>query len=267
VSGILLIGEQINASRKSVRDALAREDKLYLQDLAKRQAEAGVDYIDINVGIGGGREHILMEWVVEAVQEVMDKSLALDTVDSRVLQAGLAKCKTKALVNSINGERERLSSFLPLLQEHGSPCIAMAIDERGILKEPWQRVELCKHILHEVEGYGIGMERIYFDPAVMPLAAEQDSGWVVLETLRLIKSQLPGAKTALGLSNISYGLPKRSLLNQVFLSMASLAGLDCVILDPLDEGLMFALKAGSALIGRERGCREYLRFYRRGGAK
>ncbi len=267
MKGLLLIGEKFNASRNSVREALKMRDRLYVQDLAQRQAEAGADFIDINVGLGTEEEPSLMEWAVEAVQEAVAKPLALDTADPRVLAAGLAKCRGTALVNSINGEKERLSSFLPLLREYGSSCIALAMDERGIPNEPRQGVEVCCDILKEAEKYGIGVERIYFDPAIMPIAAEQGSGWTALETLRLIKSELPGAKTTLGLSNISYGLPRRGLLNQVFLTMALAAGLDCVILDPLDEGLVSALEAGYAILGWDRGCREYLKSYRRGKLK
>jgi 5-methyltetrahydrofolate--homocysteine methyltransferase len=267
MKGLLLIGEKLNASDSSVREALERGDKAYIQVLAQRQAEAGADFIDINVGIGGEKETSIMEWVVEAVQEVVAKPLALDTVDHRVLAAGLAKCEGMALVNSINGEEGRLSSFLPLLQEYSSPCIALTMDEGGIPKEPPKRVEVCLSILKKVEKYGIDMERIYFDPAVMPLAADGNSSWTVLQTLRLIKQEIPGAKTALGLSNISYGLPKRSLLNQAFLSMALAAGLDCVILDPLDERLVSTLKASFALIGRDKGCREYIRAYRKGALR
>jgi 5-methyltetrahydrofolate--homocysteine methyltransferase len=267
MKGLLLIGEKLNASKGSVREALETRNRLYIQDLARQQAEAGADSIDINVGTGSEEEPSIMEWAVEAVQEVVDKPLALDTADHRVLAAGLAKCEGTALVNSINGEEERLSSFLPLLQRYGSPCIALAMDGRGIPKEPAERVEVCINILRQAERYGVGVERIYFDPAVTPLAVGEGSGWTALETLRLIKQNLPGAKTALGLSNISYGLPKRSLLNQAFLSMALVMGLDCVILDPLDERLVSILRAGCVLVGQDKGCKEYIKSYRKGRLK
>ena len=262
---ILVIGEKINASRRAVRQALASRDKHYLQDLAKKQADSGADFIDVNVGTGKPEEEVAhMEWLVGILQEVVDRPLAIDTADPEVLEAGLAKHRGLAMVNSISGEQRRLDFFLPLAEKYHASCIALAVDQRGIPERAEQRLEVCQLILRRAQERGIGKERIYLDPLVLPPSADPGQGLITLETLKLIKSNIAGAKTILGLSNISYGLPKRGLINRVFLSMCLATGLDSVILDPLDQGLLSVLKAAEALLGRDQYCRGYLRAYREG---
>lgn len=261
----LVIGEKINASRRDVRQALESRDTHYLQDLAKRQADSGADFIDANVGTGKPEDEAAhMEWLVGILQEVVDRPLAIDTADPEVLEAGLAKHRGLAMVNSITGEQRRLDSFLPLIEKYQASCIALAIDEGGIPETAEQRLAACQMILRQAQERGIDKERIYFDPLVLPLSADPGQGLIALETLRLIKSNIVGAKTISGLSNVSYGLPKRGLVNRVFLSMCLAAGLDSVILDPLDQRLLSVLKAAEALLGRDRYCKKYLRAYREG---
>ena len=262
---ILVVGEKINASRREIRQALEGRDKHYLQDLAQKQADNGADFIDVNVGTGKPEDEVAhMEWLVEIVQEAVDRPLAIDTVDPQVLEAGLAKHRGSALVNSISGEERRLNSFLSLAEKYHSSCIALAMGQEGIPKRAEQRLEVCQMILRRAQQWGIGKERIYFDPLVLPLSADPGQGLIALETLRLIKSNIADAKTILGLSNISYGLPKKALINRVFFSMCLAAGLDSVILDPLDRKLLSVLRAAEALLGRDQYCKRYLKAYREG---
>jgi 5-methyltetrahydrofolate--homocysteine methyltransferase len=262
---ILVIGEKINASAREVRQALERRDKHYLQGLAKKQADSGADFIDVNVGTGKPKEEVAhMEWLVEIVQEVVDRPLAIDTADPQVLEAGLAKHRGYAMVNSITGEERRLAPFLSLAKKHHCSCIALAMGQGGVPRGAEQRLEVCRMILGRAQEWGIDKERIYFDPLVLPLSADPGQGLIALETIRLIKSNIADAKTVLGLSNISYGLPKRALINRVFLSMCLAAGLDSVILDPSDQKLLSVLRAAEALLGRDQYCKRYLKAYREG---
>ena len=262
---LLIVAENINASRGRIREALEKMDKHYLQNVAKRQAESGAQFIEVNVGTGKAEEEIAhMEWLVEIIQEVVDRPLAIDTADPQVLEAGLAKHRGPAMVNSISGEQGRLDTFLPLIKRYDSSCIALAMDQRGIPKEAEHRLEVCQRILQTTEEWGIDREQVYLDPLVLPLSADNTQGLITLETLRLITSNMPGVKTILGLSNISYGLPQRSLVNRVFLAMCLAAGLDSVILDPLDRRLISVIRSAEALLSRDQHLRAYLKAYRDG---
>jgi 5-methyltetrahydrofolate--homocysteine methyltransferase len=168
------------------------------------------------------------------------------------------------MVNSITGEERRLAPFLSLAKKHHCSCIALAMGQGGVPRGAEQRLEVCRMILGRAQEWEIDKERIYFDPLVLPLSADPGQGSIALETIRLIKSNIAGAKTVLGLSNISYGLPKRALINRVFLSMCLAAGLDSVILDPSDQKLLSVLRAAEALLGRDQYCKRYLKAYREG---
>lgn len=259
---MIIIGELINATRISVKEALENKNKELLQDLAKRQVGAGADVIDVNVGIGKD-EPSLMEWAVNIIQEITDKPLAIDTVDPEVLKAGLGACKNQAWVNSISGEKERLNSFLPLIKKYNCHCIALAMDERGILPRAKQRLNVCKSIFKEAEKRNIDPQKIFFDPLVLPVGTDNIQGAVTLEVLLLLKrSQKFSFRTVIAVSNISFGLPRRTLLNQTFLAMA-VKNTDAVIINPLDKKMMATIMAGEVLSGKSLPGK-YIKAYRRG---
>lgn len=272
-----IIGELINASREEVKEALENKDKATLQKLARKQVEAGAGILDVNVGLGKPEEEpALMGWLVTALQEATNIPLCLDTDNTRVLEAGLKQCKKAPLVNSISVERKRLDAFLPLIKEYNVDCIALAIGGRKIPSQSSERLKICKRIFEEVVIRGTNKEKIYFDPLVTSVGADTNGPSVTLETLKGIKREIPKAKTVLALSNVSYGLPKRKLLNQVFLEMC-LPWTDAVILDPLDEDLMNFINtreisfdkedvevARKALRGDDEDCDEYIQRFSEG---
>lgn len=263
---MLIIGEKINATRKSVRNAIEERDVAFLQNLAKSQEESGADYIDVNVSTERGAKFDIesMEWAVEKIQEVVDIPLSIDSPDPKILEAGLRKCHKKAMINSITAEQEKLETILPLAKEFDAEIIALAIGEGGISSEAAGRLGACEKIAESAQKQGIALGKLYFDPLALTVSSDTCQGLITLETLKGIKSQFPEAKTTLGLSNISFGLPGRSLINRSFLLMAIYAGLDSAILDPSDKKLTSIIKAGEMLLGKDNYCMNYLKAYRKG---
>lgn len=266
VNTILIVGELINATRSAVKEAILNQNKEFIQDLARRQAEAGADYIDVNVATGNAdQEPADMEWAVEAVQEMTDRPLAIDSTNPEAMEVGLQKHKNgKPLLNSVSAEPGRLEPFLNLAQKYGTFLVALPIKDSGIPSRAEERIEVCKLIAQEAAQRGIKAEDIYFDPLVLPLGVDTKNPPTTLETISQVKSEIPGANTLVGLSNVSYGLPQRKLLNQIFLALCIQVGLDAALLDPTDKRTMAVLRATEALLGKDEMCMNYLRAYRKG---
>jgi cobalamin-dependent methionine synthase I len=265
---MLVIGERINASNHSVGEAIARGDGEFVAGLAQAQAAAGADYIDLNAGTArgdGDNETAVMEWLVEVVQRATDRPLTIDSESPGVIEAALRKYSGDSLmINSVTAEPSRLEPIGSLAASHGASLVALAMDEEGIPPTAEKRLAACDRIMAYLAGLGIAPERVFFDPLVIPVSVDTGQGLVTLETLEGIKSRYPAAKTVMGLSNISYGLPGRNLINRSFLVMAAYAGLDAAILDPLDTRIMSLLRVANLLTGRDPMCRGYLRAHRKG---
>lgn len=263
---MLIIGERINGAIKSVKKAIMERDADFLQNLAKSQKESGAQYLDVNVSTEGGRKFEIenMEWAVEKIQEVVDIPLSLDSPDPQVIEAGLRKCQKKSMLNSVTAEPERLEALLPLAKEFDSEIIALVMGEGGIPNNVAGRLRSCEKIVASAQKHEIALGKLYFDPLSLSIASDISQGLITLETLKEIKSQFSEAKTTLGLSNISFGLPERSLINRSFLLMAIYAGLDSAILDPRDKKLMAAIKAGEMILGKDDYCKSFLQAYRKG---
>ncbi|MCW3490974.1 dihydropteroate synthase [Dethiobacter alkaliphilus] len=262
---MLIIGEVINGSNKAVKEAVMKRNDEFIKELAHRQVQSGADYIDVNVGVGkGDREQEIadMQWAVLAIQEVVDKPLALDTTDPYVLEAGLKVHRGQAMINSVSAESERMDAFFTLAREFGAKAVALPITDKGIPATPREKLGVIEYLINQSLKNRVKPKELYFDPLALPVSVEADSGANVLQTLAMIK-EIPEVKTTVGLSNISYGMPVRELLNQSFLLLA-MQNLDAVILNPLDKSLRGALVAGAALLGRDRLCMDYIRAYRRG---
>ncbi len=264
---MLVIGEKINASNRSVGEAIARRDSDFVANLARVQANAGADYIDINAGAGKGPDHnetAAIEWLVEVVQAATDKPLTIDSESPNVIEAGIRKYHgEKLMINSVTAEKSRLESIGSLAAKHQANLVALAMGEEGIPETAEKRLAACDIIMAHLTQLGMKAEQIFFDPLVIPVSVDANQGLVTLKTLEQIKSRYPQAKTAMGLSNISYGLPGRKLINRSFLLMAAYAGLDAAILDPLDARMMSVIRVASMLTGKDTS-RGYLRAHRKG---
>jgi len=265
---MLVIGENINATNKSIAEAIISRNEELLANMARSQAAAGADFIDVNAGIGQQSEEEQMQamgWLVEVVQSATDKPLVIDSDNTKVLEAGLRKNKgDKVIINSTTAEHGRLETVGRLAADYQSWLIALAMGEEGIPETVEKRLEACEKIITYLTKLGIKAEQIYFDPLVLPIAVDAKQAQVTLKTIEEIKSHYPEAKTVIGLSNISYGLPMRKLVNHSFMLMAAYAGLDAVIVNPLDSKMMSLIKVANMLTGKDASCRSYMRAHRAG---
>lgn len=265
---MIVIGENINASNKPVTEAIAGRDKEFLGKLARDEDIAGADFIDVNAGAGHGtpeQEIAAMEWLVEVVQGATNKPLTIDSDNPSVIKAALRKYRGERLIiNSVNAEPGRLESIGPLAVESRAWLVALAMGGSGIPSNVEERLAACDQIMEHLTSLGMEADQILFDPLVLPISVDSSQGLITLKTIERIKSRYPSAKTVMGLSNISYGLPKRKLTNSAFLSMAAYAGLDAVILDPLNAKIMSFIKTSNMLTGNDPFCKGYIKAHRKG---
>lgn len=259
-----IIAEKINGTRKSVQAAVVGRDAAFIEDLARRQAEAGATWIDVNAGTSPEREPGDLVWMVETVQAVVDLPLSVDTANPRALEAALRATSRTPLVNSITGERARLEGMLPLAARAGCPVVALTLDDTGIPATAEARLDVVHRLVAATREAGIADGRVYVDPLVMTVATNVESANIALATMRSVRDQYPAVHLTSGLSNVSFGLPARALLNRTYLTLAIEAGLDSAILDPLDRDMRASLIATELLLGRDRHCLAYTRAFRAG---
>lgn len=259
-----IIGEKINGTRKQVKQAVLDRDADFIRKLASDQAAAGSAWIDVNAGTAAEREPEDLVWLVETVQEVTDVPLCLDSANPAALSAALPRVKKPPLINSISGETARLTGVLPLAAQARGGVIALAMDDKGIPATAEGRVTIVRRLIAATRAAGIPDEEVYVDPLVMTIGTSGDAARVTLATVRAVKAEFPQVHFTSGLSNVSFGLPVRSLINRAFLTLMLEAGLDTAILDPLDRELRKALLAAEAVLGIDRHCLRYTRAYRAG---
>lgn len=254
----VLVGERINpARRKDLAQELRGGQFSWARRAAREQVQQGAGLLDIHVGMAGVDEAELMRQAVVELQRAVDVPLMLDSSDPKVLEAGLKECEGKAILNSVNGNKESLSRVLPLAKRYGAAVIGLTFDEKGVPQTARDRLAIARQIVEAAQEIGIPREDLLIDCLVMTVGAQQDQALETLEAVRLVKEQL-GVATILGISNVSHGLPQRSWLNAAFLSMALAAGLDAAIVDPLDPRVKETFLAGCVLAGRDEKARRYL---------
>ncbi len=263
---MIIIGELINGTRDEVQQAILNNDHDAIADLAVRQSEAGADYLDCNVGMVGEREVTQMRWLVETVQSVVDTPVCIDTAHPDAMEAGLDAWSGEEapICNSITLEREQVDRFLPVLRDRDVRVVALTMNDEGVPSGVEARVETAMRLIEVLGEIGIGCKDIFIDPVVTPLSVTPEGARVVSDAIAQITHRWPDCHTVVGVSNVSYGLPQRTLLNRIFLAQAIANGLDGAILDPLDMEIMRTLYAAEALAGRDEWCAAYLAAYRRG---
>jgi len=264
---MIIVGESINTTRKPVQSAVKNRDAGFIRDLARTQAEAGAHYIDLNAGTLGEDEPDSLVWLVETVQDEVDAALCLDSPNAVALEAALTSCKSKTLVNSITGETNRFESIVKLLTKHGARVVALCMDDRGIPETARQRVGVARDLCDRLVARGVAADDIFVDPLVQPIGVSPNAAMEVLDSVRAVKDQVKGVRTIAGLSNVSFGLPARKLLNRAFLVMLITAGLDAALLDPTDREMMSLIAASEALLNNDEFCAQYLAAFRAGKLK
>ena len=258
---MLIIGERINSSRKAINEAVNKKDVEFIQKEAINQVNAGADMLDVNCGTNVNSELSDMEWLIKKVQEVVDVPLVIDSPDPKALEAGLKVYKGKPMINSTTGEKKRMDEVLPLVKEYKTSIVALAMDENGMPHTALERYNVAKKITAAAEKYGISPSEIYFDPLVRPISTEPEQAREFFEAIKLIKT-IPQVKTTCGLSNISFGLPNRSLLNSTFIAIAISAGLDSALIDPTDKNMIAAIRSTEAILNRDEYCMEYITWFK-----
>ena len=258
---MLIIGELINCTRKKAGEAAQARNAQFFRDLARKQADAGAQTLDVN-GDLPDQEVGTLTWLVELIQQTVELPLCLDSASPDALMKALPLCKARPMINSLSDEPARWT-MLPMLKEYRPRLIALCTSESGVPTGVEDRVATASRIIDRLTGEGFALDDIYVDPCVLPVAAGPH-GQNLLAAVTRIVDAYPGVHISAGVSNVSYGLPQRKLLNESFLLLLMSRGLDAAIVDPCDPQLMANVMAAEALLGRDKNCKGYLRAFREG---
>ncbi len=261
---MLIIGERINASRKPIAEAIASRNAAFIQAEAKAQAMGGAHYLDVNAGTFVGEEARHLQWVIETVQEITDLPLCIDSPDPSVIKAMIPLARKTPMINSITLEPSRLEGILPLIAKYKTKVIGLCQSGDAIADTAEAKVKMAGQLIEKVKAASIPLDNLYIDPLVYPLATNDRSASATLNAIEKIVTQFSGVHTTCGLTNVSYGLPNRMLVNRTFLVAAIARGLDSAILDPTDKELFGALKAALMVSGKDEFCMGYISAFREG---
>jgi len=256
----VLIGERLNpAGKKKLAEALKAGNLEIIRKEAMAQAQAGADILDVSVGTFGVNEVVLLPLAVQAVMDRVDIPLCLDSANAEALEAALKVYRGKPLLNSVTGEERSLAKVLPLVKEYGAAVIGLVQDDEGIPSDAGRRVAIAHKIVQRAEAAGIAREDIIIDCLASAVGADTGSGLVTLETIRRVKAEL-GVNLTLGASNVSFGLPDRDLLNNVFVAMAIAAGVTCLIVEVAKVRPI--VLAADLVLAKDNRARRYIETYR-----
>jgi 5-methyltetrahydrofolate--homocysteine methyltransferase len=256
----IMIGERINPTGRKVFSAeLQAGDLSRIARDAQAQADAGALVLDVNVGAAGVDEVALLPQAIQIVQDTVGLPISIDSANPAALAAGLKACRGRALVNSVNGETEKLEAVLPIVAEYGAAVIALCMDNSGIPSTPEGRLAVAERILEQAQKLGISTDSILFDPLVMSVGADANAGAITTATARLLRSKL-GCNMTAGASNASFGLPERELLNTVLLALLIQSGVNAPICNPLKNGL--SVRAIDLMMGHDEWGMTYIQTFR-----
>jgi 5-methyltetrahydrofolate--homocysteine methyltransferase len=257
-----IIGELINASRKTVAAAIEAQNSSMIQELAKNQAEKGANYIDINAGIFVKEEATHLKWLVTNAQAAVDLPCCIDSPDPKAIEAALSVHNGTPMINSISLEKSRFESLLSLVAGTDFKVVALCMSDGGMPETEDERLNIAEKLINSLLRNNLQIENIFVDPLVQPVSTNKKFGAEFLNAIESITKRFKGINTVCGLSNISYGLPVRKFLNQTFMIMAIAKGLSAAIVDPLDNRMMANIIAAETLAGRDEFCASYLEAYR-----
>lgn len=259
---VTIIGERINPTgRQAVLNALKAGDFSIVRQDAISQVAAGAHVLDINAGVPGADESTLIQQIMRIVMEEVDVPLCIDSNNPEAIKAALEVYNGKALVNSVNGEKQKLAEVLPLVRDHHAAVICLCMDDDGIPPTPDDRLRVADRIITQATGMGIPIEDLVLDPLAMTMGTDSQSGRITLETTAMLVKEY-GVNVTMGASNISFGLPDRKYINATFLAMAIHAGLTCPITNPLVEEIQLAALAANLAMGRDEYSMAWIKAYR-----
>jgi 5-methyltetrahydrofolate--homocysteine methyltransferase len=259
-----IIGERINPSgRKALRQALLDGEWDYVLREAIKQVEAGAEILDVNVGGKGIDETVILPEAVKRIAAAVNVPLSIDTRLPAALEAALAVCPGRPLVNSIGGEDKILSENLPIIANHHVPVIVLCMGQEGIPANADDRLRIAHRVMDAAVRAGVAENDLILDPLVMTVGADDRAARVTLDTIRRLRSEFPNNNIAGGASNVSFGMPARPVINAHFLSVAVTLGMNIPITDPTDPQLKYAVLCGNIFLGEDHKTRNYMRHYRK----
>ena len=261
---MIIIGEKINGSIPAVAEAIANRDAAFIKKRAKIQADAGATFIDCCASVPETVEVETLKWMIDCIQDVTDTPISVDSPSADVLAQVIRYCKRPGLVNSVSMEGEKVDKIFPLIADTEWEVICLLSDDTGIPKTALDRLNVFKKLMAKADEYGIKPCRLHIDPLVEMLCTSEDGIAMNEEVISTIRSQFPTIHITAAVSNISFNLPARKLINAGFTVLAMKAGLDSAILDPTNRDLLGIIYATEALLGADEYCMEYIGAYREG---
>ncbi|AWW26188.1 methyltetrahydrofolate cobalamin methyltransferase [Acetobacterium sp. KB-1] len=261
---MIIIGEKINGSIPAVKEAIDKRDAAFIADRAVKQAAAGADFIDVCASTTPELEIQTLKWLIEVVQETVETPLCIDSPNPRAIEAVFQYANKPGLLNSISEEGDKCAVLLPLLAGNSWEVVGLTCDNNGIPCDLETKLKITVSMVEKADKFGITPDRIHIDPCVMALSTENNSLLNLEAEIRAIKALYPTIHVTGAISNISFGLPLRPLLNKTAMAFAIAAGMDSAVLDPLNRDMMGTILATYALLGQDRHCRKYSKAYRAG---
>lgn len=261
---MIIVGELINSSRKSIKEAIDRADADFIKKIALDQEEAGANYIDVNAGTYVGNESEKLKWLVENVQSEVSIPCCIDSPDPKVLEEALKIHKGTAMINSISLEEDRYQTILPIIAGTDFKIVALCMSSDGMPQTCDERLKIADKLINGLVKNNVAIDNIYVDPLVQPIGTNDSYGIEFLDAVQGIMTNFKGVHTMCGLSNISFGLPERKFINQMFAVMAISRGLDGLIINPLDNAMMGSIITAETLFGKDEYCMNYLQAFRSG---
>ena len=261
---MIIVGEKLNGSIPSMKKAIEERNEKRLRSLAKKQEEAGADFLDVCASVPEAVEEETLKWMLELVQDASDLPICLDSPSADTIVKAMQYVKKPGLINSVSMEGDKIAKVFPAIAGTRWKCICLCSDENGIPPTAEKRLQVFDRILAEADKYGISHDRLYIDPLVEMLCTSEDGISTVVETIKGIRAKDEDVHIIGAISNISFNLPARALINQTFATLAIAAGMDAGILDPMNRDMMGAIFAAEACMGLDDYCMEYIGAFREG---
>ncbi|MBE6014586.1 MAG: methyltetrahydrofolate cobalamin methyltransferase [Lachnospiraceae bacterium] len=261
---MIIIGEKINGSIPSVAKAIAEKDGDFIKNLAKIQTEANATYIDVCASVEEDIEVETMKWLIDLVQEVTDTPIAVDSPSAKVCVEAMKFCNKPGLINSVSMEGDKVETVFPVIADTEWECCALLCDDTGIPQTAEKRLSVFADLMAKAKEYNIDPSRLHIDPLIEMLCTAEDGINMVTSVMEEIKRQYPTIHITGAVSNISFNLPVRKILNQAFTVLSMNSGLDSAIFDPTNRDLIGLIYATEAMLGMDDYCMEYISAYRDG---
>jgi len=261
---MIIIGEKINGTIPAVKEAIENRDAAFIADRAVKQAAAGADFIDVCASTAPEIEIETLKWLMDIIQDATDTPLSIDSPNPRVIEAVFKYANKPGILNSISEEGDKCEVLLPLMEGNTWEVVGLTCNDRGIPNDVQTKVDITKTMVEKASKYGVTPDRIHIDPCVMALSTENNSFLNLAQEIREIKALYPTIHVTGAVSNISFGLPVRALMNKTFIAYAIQAGMDSAVMDPLNRDMMGTIFAAYALLGNDKYCRKYSKAFRQG---